>query len=237
MTNRQYARIEEMFFVFAISFIIAIPGSIFLRYIFKPAEIKILQSELDFNKILDSVVHIESDLGYQGTGCYIGNGLIVTAGHIVENTNSLKITFKDENTIISNVYYKEPNIDIGFIYIGDCNIPVLEFSKDEQIIGEDVYVCGNPLGKKFIFSVSKGIVSAIERNAEGFFGNKLMLQIDAASFPGNSGSPAINTDGEIIGIVVGGIYGAESLTLCIPCDVCEQSMNIYLEVLKLAELK
>jgi len=193
------------------------------------------------NDIMQSVVHIEVDAGWQGSGSYVGNGLILTAGHIVggEGYGAMEFTimFEDGTKYISTEFYLEETADVGFIYIGDCNSPVLEFDDEVLNRGDVAFVYGNPYGWDYCFSVTKGIVSSINRDCEGYFGEKIMLQVDAASWPGNSGGPVVDDEGEIIGILVGGVWGSDNLSLCIPVNICEQAMTTYLSILKMAELK
>ena len=193
------------------------------------------------DKIMRSIVHIYSNAGWQGSGSYVGNGLILTAGHIVggEGYGAMEftVTFEDGVEYVSTEFYLEEMADVGFIFIGDCNSPVLIFDNDGYLRGDTAFVYGNPFGWDYNFSVSKGIISSINRDCEGFFGEKIMLQVDAAAYPGCSGGPVTDDEGEIIGILVGGVWGSDNLSLCIPADICEQSMRIYLEILKLDGMK
>lgn len=62
-------------------------------------------------------------------------------------------------------------------------------------VGQEVLAVGNPLG--FPFSVSHGILSALNRNELGVYN---MTQSDAFINPGNSGGGLFNMRGELIGI-------------------------------------
>lgn len=192
---------------------------------------------LSLDTIMQSVVHIEADFSWQGSGAYVGNGLILTAGHVVENAYEFVVTFEDGTICESYQYYREPTADVGFIYLGDCNAPSLQFDDDSTYRGDSVYIFGNPFGWSYNFSVTKGIISSVNRDCEGFFGDKIMLQADAAAYSGNSGGPVTDDEGEIIGILVGGTYGGDNISLIIPADICEASMKIYLAMLELAEME
>ena len=74
---------------------------------------------------------------------------------------------------------------------------------DSSIVkaGEEVIAIGNPLGKEFSSTVTKGIISSPNRKMKTENGNVLdYIQTDAAINPGNSGGPLINSKGEVIGI-------------------------------------
>lgn len=194
------------------------------------------------DEVFRSVVHIEADAGWQGSGSYVGDGLILTAGHVVggEGYGALNftITFEDGTEYISTEFYLEGAADVGFIYIGDCNSPILAFDDDTIQRGDIAFMYGNPFGWDYCFSVSKGIISSVNRDCDGFFGQKIMLQTDAAAYPGCSGGPVVDTDGEIIGILVGGLaYGGDNIGLCIPARICEQALKTYLSILEMSRLE
>jgi len=187
--------------------------------------------------IMQSVVHIEAHAGWQGSGVYVGNGLILTAGHVVEEGWGFAVTFEDGTACESYQYYQEPQADVGFIFLENCNAPALEFDNDGYSRGDTAFIYGNPFGWDYNFSVTKGIISSVNRDCGGFFGHKIMLQSDAASYPGNSGGPLIDDEGEIIGILVGGVEGSDNLSLIIPANICKQSMKIYLAILEMERLE
>lgn len=190
------------------------------------------------NTIMQSVVHISADAGWEGSGSYIGNGLILSAGHVVDGATQFIITFEDGTEYVSTEFYLEPVSDVGFILIRNCDSPALTFDDDGYSRGDTAFVYGSPFGWDYCFSVTKGIISSVNRDCEGFFGEKLMLQVDAAAYPGNSGGPVVDDEGEIIGILVGGLsWGGDNIGLCIPSGICEQSMKIYLEILALEEME
>jgi S1-C subfamily serine protease len=190
---------------------------------------------------MGSVCHIRvlSEFGsWQGSGSYIGDGLILTAGHVVEDALSFTITFHDGTVVEATEYYMEPTMDVGFINVGVLCREALEFDARRLRWGDVTFILGNPLGWDNCFSVSKGIVSSLDKDHDGFFGDKLMYNSDAAAYPGNSGGPVVDEDGEIIGILVGGYTGGyDNLSLCVPTEVVIASRNIYLAQLELERME
>lgn len=176
---------------------------------------------------------------WQGSGVYVKGGLILTAGHVVDGAARLEMEFEDGTIIDSNEFYLEPKSDVGFVYVGELCKPTLDFEKSHKLVrGDPVFVLGNPFGEILKFSVSKGIISAVDRDFEDdFFGEKLIFQSDTASYPGNSGGPVIDSDGEIVGILVGGMLGGyDNISFCIPREVIQASMDIYLKTLELGRV-
>ena len=67
--------------------------------------------------------------------------------------------------------------------------------------GEDVLAIGTPLSKEFAQTLTKGVISAVNRNVQSESGNTIsVIQTDAAINAGNSGGPLVNTKGQVIGI-------------------------------------
>ena len=193
---------------------------------------------------MQSVVHIqagdpndEEDNSWEGSGLYVGNNLIMTARHVIKGQTKFKITFENGLEYQADCVYMESVSDVGFIHVEGivlCEPLVLNIQKLR--CGDTVYILGNSFGLEFKFSVSKGIVSAVHRDAEGFFGDKLIFQSDAASYPGNSGGPVINELGEVVGILVGGYGNVDNLSLCIPARICQKSLEIFLKIMEMKEL-
>ena len=87
-------------------------------------------------------------------------------------------------------------LDIALLKIEGGYTPLKLGDSDKVDVGERVIAIGNPLGLSF--SVTEGIVSAVNRDAGQ--GIPAYIQTDAALNPGNSGGPLIDVEGEVIGI-------------------------------------
>lgn len=161
-----------------------------------------------------SVIYIEAvdsagEPIWSGSGVIIcPDGLILTAGHVVEGAEAFKIILSDGQEFLSNESYFSDITDVGLIQIDvpDCNIK-LPFSyignSDNLRKGEEVFIIGSSFGFDLSNTVTYGIISGLKRDID-FFGKKLMIQSDAQSWPGNSGGPVYNMNGRIVGILVGG---------------------------------
>jgi S1-C subfamily serine protease len=196
-------------------------------------------------RAMDAVVHVRAfvdkpsyeeeyyAMAWQGSGCFITtDGTIMTARHVVEGADYFEITLRDGRTFVTDVSLAANNLDVGFIKIEVEGVPCLCFSESDPLLGEDVWLYGHPLGDRNGWSVTKGIVSNVERDCEGFFGEFMMIQSDAASWPGNSGGPVINQNGQIVGVLVGGIVGQECLSYISPGDMCKEWSDVMKEWLE-----
>jgi serine protease Do len=157
-----------------------------------------------------------------GTGFVIReDGYIMTNYHVVEKGGDLTVSFADGSTYKAElVGYESDFSDIAVLKIeAEGLVPVTLGSTHDRKVGEDVVVIGNPLGE-LTFSLSRGVISALERRINTDGTPISMLQIDAAVNSGNSGGPAFGPDGKVIGVVTAK-YASESiegLGFCIPAE-------------------
>lgn len=138
----------------------------------------------------------------QGTGIIISsNGYIVTNSHVINDSKQtdVYITLKDGSEYPAKTIGFDKRTDIAVLKIDLEDLPKAAFAdSDSLIIGEDVVAIGNPGGIDYSNSITRGIVSALDRTVND--STVLYIQTDAAINPGNSGGPLANLNGQVIGI-------------------------------------
>ncbi len=135
----------------------------------------------------------------QGSGFLISaDGYVVTNHHVVDRASEISLTFDTEEKYIATVVGTDQRTDIALLKIqGDKKFDnYLEFATQEPRVGDWVLAVGNPFGLGG--SVTAGIVSAGGRSIGS--GPYDFLQIDAAVNRGNSGGPAVDLSGRVIGV-------------------------------------
>ena len=139
-----------------------------------------------------------------GTGFIVDeNGTVVTNYHVIEGATSIVITFKDGTEVTGKVIATSKKDDLAILdIVEEVEVPgIAELSQDDELnAGQEIVAIGNPLGKEFSGTVTRGIISAPTRRITMDGVEKEFIQIDAAINPGNSGGPLINLKGEIIGV-------------------------------------
>lgn len=173
---------------------------------------------------INSVVHIRSNTGnWQGSGVAVTPSIIVTARHVVEDTNDFTVTLHNGLQVHADRAVSNKSWDIGFIRLQYPILKPVQFgSITECRLAQTVYAIGSPYGIEQMNSVTVGVISYLCRTAEEIkvppsYGWAVTFQTDAAGHPGNSGCPVFTTDGKVRGILVGGLTNA--IVLCIPSDV------------------
>ncbi|MFH1362275.1 MAG: trypsin-like peptidase domain-containing protein [bacterium] len=146
-------------------------------------------------------------------------GHILTNHHVVEKADEIKVTLKDGRKIKAEVIGSDESLDLAVLKVEAKDLKVLPLG-DSDILrpGEWVIAIGNPYG--FANTVTTGIISATNRSLKDL-GKKNLIQTDAAINPGNSGGPLLNLNGEVIGINVAIVAGAQSIGFAIPINAAK----------------
>ena len=177
------------------------------------------------------------ELASTGSGVVIGEGLVLTNFHVVEDANSLRVTVTSDDGETTEyaatlVTYDE-NLDAAIVYAPDCKLPPVILGDSDRLLVGDWAICiGNPLG--FAKTTTVGVISALNRGIESEtydkYGRKetitnAMIQVDAAINSGNSGGGMFSVTGELMGIptlkYTGSYYSGssvEGIGMCIPIN-------------------
>ena len=159
-------------------------------------------------------VQKETELPASGSGVIVGQNdtelLIATNNHVIQDSNSLTVSFIDNSTATAQVKGTDVTVDIALVSVKLSDISpetrekikaVKIGSSDDMEVGDQVVAIGNALG--YGQSVTTGIISAKNRDVSTKEGKEAgLLQTDAAINPGNSGGALLNMQGELIGINV-----------------------------------
>ena len=134
----------------------------------------------------------------QGSGFFISaDGYAVTNNHVVYHATSVQVTTDDGKKYTAKVIGTDPRTDIALIKVENASdLPYVKFGDQPPRVGDWVVAVGNPFGLGG--TVTAGIVSAQGRNIGS--GAYDYLQIDAPINKGNSGGPAFDMNGNVVGV-------------------------------------
>lgn len=146
---------------------------------------------------------------WSGSGFHIGNGVIITAAHVVpEDTQitEIRITFDNKNFLPAQVIVSEAKIDSAALDCpGAVKIPYVELGDSDKIeIGDIVAVIGAPEG--FHDTATVGRVSNIHQTlgqAAPSMAWRDIIFVDADILEGSSGGMVIGIDGKVYGLIMG----------------------------------
>lgn len=196
-------------------------------------------SALVYQAILPSLVVVqtdeagEEDLFGLGTGVVINSdGAVLTALHIVEGSDEIRVAFADGTRTSAFVVNADPERDIAVLAPAsppELAVPATIGSAASLRVGDEVFAVGNPLG--LVASLSTGVVSGVDRQSTPHGREdpiRGLIQFDAAVNPGNSGGPLLNRGGQVVGIVIGLMNPTEQdvfigIGFAVPIDVAAEA--------------
>lgn len=186
------------------------------------------------NNVYESTVYIEvsSNRGIVASGSGFvykkdnKNGYILTNYHVIENGSEYEITYTDGSSASAELVSGDEYYDIAVLKVSADSIKKVATIGDSSKLelGDSVFTVGAPLGKEYIGTITKGIVSGVNRmiSVDLKSGTYLMevVQTDASINSGNSGGPICNIKGEVIGITSSKLKGSgvEGMGFAIPIN-------------------
>ncbi|KRP87040.1 MULTISPECIES: Do family serine endopeptidase [Bradyrhizobium] len=166
----------------------------------------------------------------QGSGFFISaDGFAVTNNHVVDGADKVEVTTDDGKTYSAKVIGTDPRTDLALIKVeGGSNFQFAKLSETKPRIGDWVLAVGNPFGLGG--TVTAGIVSASGRDiGNGPYDD--FIQIDAPVNKGNSGGPAFDVSGEVMGVNTA-IYSPSGGSVGIAFSIPAQTVKSVVAQLK-----
>jgi serine protease Do len=154
-----------------------------------------------------------------GTGFLIdGKGYLVTSAHVVKGATQIDV----QNSLgeyNARIIQLDPTADIAVLKIEDTSYHAFNglpysISRTGGELGEDLFTLGYPRPE---IVYNKGYLSS----ETGFQGDTTEFQLTIAANPGNSGTPVLNNEGEVIGIVTSSQHNAQGMVFAV------RSKNIF----------
>jgi len=155
----------------------------------------------------------------QGSGFFItADGYAVTNNHVVQHAENVQVTTDDGKIYTAKVIGTDPRTDLALIKVDGRDFPYVKLADQSPRVGDWVLAVGNPFGLGG--TVTAGIVSARGRDiGAGPYDD--FIQIDAPVNKGNSGGPAFDVDGDVIGVntaIFSPSGGSVGIAFAIPAD-------------------
>lgn len=168
-----------------------------------------------------------------GSGFFISaDGMVVTNRHVVDDDKAeYTVVTQDGASYKAKILATDPVLDLAVLKVDGSNFPHLELGdSDQATVGQTVIAIGYALGE-FENTVTKGVVSGLNRRlvaGDGMAGSEVIeaaIQTDAAINPGNSGGPLIDLNGRVIGINTAISEQAQSLGFALPSSVVRRAVE------------
>ncbi|MGD9710722.1 MAG: S1C family serine protease [Thermomicrobiales bacterium] len=174
-----------------------------------------------------------------GSGFIIDEaGHVVTNSHVVNGGSGFEVQFYDGTTAMATLVGADPFQDVAVLQLqleaGQTVPGIVQFGDSDLVrAGDPVVAIGTPYGE-YDNTVTSGIINAVERGLDTQSGFSLpnLLQHDADIYPGNSGGPLLNAEGEVIGINVAkafnqqmGAFGEDGFNFAIESNAAKEIVD------------
>lgn len=168
--------------------------------------------EMDISDVYDKVIRstvlvlVTAENGNgSGTGIIATeDGYIITNSHVVLNSRNVQVEVKmDDGSLHDAVVVGfDKTTDLAVLKIEGSGYTPAEFADSDNLrMGQWVIAIGNPGGEQFSGSITRGVISGLNRSVGSYSSNGMTyIQTDAAINPGNSGGPLVNLHGQVVGI-------------------------------------
>ena len=170
-----------------------------------------------------------------GSGVVVSeNGYIITNWHVAgDRYSTCYITIEDGNIYNGSVVWADSDLDLAIVKTEVAGLKYLELADSSLIkLGENVWAIGNPVGIEFQRTITKGIVSGLNRTVKiedenGTAYMEDLIQTDASINAGNSGGALINKAGELVGINTIKITSAEGIGFAVPINIIKPIIQSF----------
>src|SRR6266542_3088382 len=159
-----------------------------------------------------STILVDARNRYPASGIAYAEDLVLTADHVVTREENIKILLPDGKSVSATIAGRDPGSDLAVLRLAEKVLTPAKTSESIKV-GQLVLALGRPNSAGM--QASWGIVTAISGPARTFRGGLLdeYIQTETTPYPGFSGGPLVNTEGEVLGLNTSGLTRGSSLTI------------------------
>jgi tetratricopeptide (TPR) repeat protein len=169
--------------------------------------------------VLITAYDSNSKPAWTGTGFFISDQVLVTNYHMINGAASEDVKLESGKILpVAGVIAEDADADVAELSLNTSanDHGILSIASERAPEGSKIVVLGNPRG--FEKTLSDGIVSAYRdySNTENHPGK--WMQITAPTSHGSSGSPIVNMQGSVVGVLSWGLSSGENLNFAVPVE-------------------
>lgn len=164
-----------------------------------------------------STVLVDARKKFPASGIAFDKDLILTADHVVQRDEDIKVVLADGTEITARLAGRDPGTDLAVLKLSQASATPAEVSKTPARVGQFVLAIGRPStgGIESSLGSVNGFGGPVRTGRGGML--ESFIKTDVVMYPGFSGGPLVNGDGTVFGINTSGFGNGSSIT--IPADV------------------
>src|ERR1051325_5456210 len=159
-----------------------------------------------------STILVNARKRYPASGIAYAEDLVLTADHVVTREDDINVSLPDGKSLAATIAGRDPGSDLAVLRLAEKALSPANTS-DSVKVGQLVLALGRPNDEGL--QASWGIVTSISGPTRTHRGGLLdeYVQTETTPYPGFSGGPLINTEGEVLGLNTSGLTRGSSLTI------------------------
>ncbi len=159
-----------------------------------------------------STILVDARKRYPASGIAYAADLVLTADHVVTREDDIKVSLPDGKNLKATLAGRDPGSDLALLRLAEKALTPAKTSNDVKV-GQLVLALGRPNNAGM--QASWGIVTAIAGPTRTHRGGLLdeYIQTETTPYPGFSGGPLVNTEGDVLGLNTSGLTRGSSLTI------------------------
>ena len=160
-----------------------------------------------------STILVDARRRYPASGIAYAQDLVLTADHVItREDDSIKIGLPDGKSLKATIAGRDPGSDLAVLRLAEKALTPAKTSDDVKV-GQLVLAVGRPNDSGI--QASWGIVTAIAGPTRTHRGGMLdkYIKTETTPYPGFSGGPLLNTEGEVLGLNTSGLSQQSALTI------------------------
>ncbi len=174
-----------------------------------------------------SVVRVDARRRQGASGIvWDASGLIVTADHVLEREDDIIVGLADGTEVAATIVGRDPGIDIALLRVQKEGLVSIEHASDPKV-GHLALAIGRPGPGGPMATV--GIISAVGGPSRTWRGGRVeeWIRTDAVLYPGFSGGPLVNVNGQMLGLNTS--YLSQTTSIAIPAGTISATVSSLLQ--------
>ncbi len=178
-------------------------------------------------KVTPALVHVNGRDGQGASGIVYAEDIVLTADHVLERENDITIETADARTLSAQFVGRDRTTDLAVLRVPNLGVTPATFTSEMARVGQLVLAVGRTANDGPM--ASTGIVSTVGGPLRTQRGATIerYIRTDAIPYPGFSGGPLIDVQGQVLGVLTTGI--ANGVPLAIPMNITSNIVDTLIK--------